>query len=207
MVLRSFAIAADPSPLPRAVAALLADGRSRIDAYFARPGMVAGTASIPSDHELVYRTLRTLRATEPDARTFCEWGSGFGVVAGLAALLGHDAHGIELDPDLVTASRSLLRDHRLAATIVRGSFVPAGYAPRQHLADLDTRTVLSAPCAYDDMDLGLDDFAVIFAYPWPTEEDLYKDVFARYADYGAVLLTFSPSEGMRAYRKVGKGRS
>lgn len=206
MVLRSFLIAPDPLPLPRDVSSLLADAKARIDAYFARPGTVPGTKSIPSDHELVYRTLRTLRTTEPDARTFCEWGSGFGVVAGLAVLLGYEAHGIELDAELVTASRALLVDHRLRATIVRGSFIPDDYAEREHLSDLDTRTVLSAPCAFDDMDLGIDDFDVTFAYPWPTEEDLYKDVFARYADYGAVLLTWSQSEGMRAYRKVGKQR-
>lgn len=206
MPLQSFEVTIDPAPLPHDVAALLADAAVRIDAFFARPGTVQGVGFVPSNHEQVYRTLRTLRRAEPDARTFCEWGSGFGVVTGLAALLGFQATGIECDAELVGLSRSLLAAHRLGPTIVHGSFVPDDYARRERLSDLETRTVLSAASAYDDMDAGIDDFAVVFAYPWPTEEDQYKDLFLRHADYGAVLLTWSASEGMRGYRKVGKVR-
>jgi len=204
--LQSFDIAADPLPLPRDVAGLLADGTARIDRWLARPGTVHGAGFVPSDHEQVYRALRTLRRLAPDARRFCEWGSGFGVVTGFAALLGFDAVGIECDAELVGLSRALLAAHRLDVEIVHGSFVPEAYARRERLSDLETRTVLSGPSAYDDMDLGIDDFAVVFAYPWPTEEDQYKDVFLRHADWGAVLLTWSATEGMRGYRKVAKSR-
>ena len=42
-----------------------------------------------------YRSLRALAATvEAPGRLFCEWASGLGVVAGLAALLEFDAFGI-----------------------------------------------------------------------------------------------------------------
>ena len=61
--------------------------------------------------------------------------------------------------------------------------------------------------AYRDMDLEIEDFDVIFAYPWPTEEEQYCELFRCFADYGAVLITYSMTEGMRAYRKVGVERS
>jgi hypothetical protein len=193
------------TPLPAAVATFLAAANARLDAYFAAPQHQAGIGFIPSDHEAVYRTLAAFRHAEPNARRFCEWGSGFGVIAGLAALLGFEVHGLEIDPALVLASRELLAAHGMCANIAHGSFLPEGDAASEALADLETRTVLGAADGYDELGRDLDDFEVVFAYPWPTEEELYCDVFRRRADYGAVLLTYSRTEGMRAYRKVPHG--
>ncbi|MBL8756215.1 MAG: hypothetical protein JNK15_23170, partial [Planctomycetes bacterium] len=95
-------------PLPAAAATFLGDAQARIDAWFARPQHQSGIGFIPSDHELVYSALAGLRRTEPDARRLLEWGSGFGAVTGLAASLGFEAHGIEIDADLVGTSRELL---------------------------------------------------------------------------------------------------
>lgn len=195
----------DPSPLPPAAAALLAAAAPRIDAFLAEPKHVASTY-VPCDHELVYRGLLALRTDRSVGHRFCEWGSGFGVVTGLAALLGFDATGIEVDGELVGAARALLAECGLRAPIHRGSFVPDAYAARERLSDLETRTELSAGDAYGDMDRDLDDFDVVYAYPWPTEEELYCDVFGRHADHGAVLLTFSRAEGLRAYRKTARAR-
>jgi hypothetical protein len=192
------------APLPAAVSKFLASAKTRIDAWFARPEHRSGIGFIPSDYELVWRTLAAVRRDQPDARQLLEWGSGFGVIVGLGVLLGFESAGIEVDRDLVAASRDLLAEHRLEATIAEGSFVPERHRSSERLSDLETRTVLGAPDAYDDLDADLEDFDVVFAYPWPTEEALYCDVFARGADYGAVLLTFARDEGVRAYRKVGR---
>lgn len=205
MPLVPFEIEPVREPLPPPVAALLAAARARIDAWFARPEHVSGIGFVPSDYEVVWRTLAGLQRQQPDARRFCEWGSGFGVVVGLGALLGLDAHGIELAAELVAASRVLLAGQGLRATIAQGSFVPADYAASERLSDLETRTVLGAADAYDELGRDLDDFEVVFACPWPTEEELYCDLFRRRADWGAVLLTHSRIEGMRAYRKVARG--
>ncbi len=61
-----------------------------------------------SDYVLAYNTLRAL-LDEPTlrGRTFCEWGSGSGVVTLLAASLGFRAFGIEIQEALVEASREL----------------------------------------------------------------------------------------------------
>ena len=95
--------------------------------------------------------------------------------------------------------------HGLGATIAHGSFLPENDEASEQLADLETRTVLGAADGYDELGCDLDDFEVVFAYPWPTEEELYCELFRRRADYGAVLLTYSRTEGMRAYRKVPHG--
>ncbi len=206
MSLQQLELIADPAPLPVAVARFLAAAAARIDAYFDRPGAVQGIGFVPSDYEAVYRTLRTLRLVAPEALQFCEWGSGFGVVTGLACGLGFDAHGIEIDATLATAARALLAEHRLTAEITVGSFIPDDPEQRERLADADGRTVLSGPSAYVDMDLDLLDFDVVFAYPWPSEELRYRELFRRGADYGAVLLTYSATDGVRAFRKVGRRR-
>lgn len=204
MPLVSLELAADPAPLPSAAVQFLQAAMVRTAAWFARPGVVAGAGFLPSDYELVYRTLRTLRAVDRHARTLCEWGSGFGAVAGLAAQLGYAVYGIEIDAELVAHSRALHQDFDLDVTVVQGSFVPEDYARRERLSDLDTRTVMSGPDAYAEMDMALSDFDIVFAYPWPTEEEQYRDLFRSRADYGAVLLTYSSEEGVRAYRKVPK---
>ena len=203
MPLATFEIEPVAGALPTDVAAFLADADARIDVYFEQRRHDRRIGFFPSDYELSYRTLSASLRLDGEARRLCEWGSGFGVVAGLGVLLGYEAHGIEIDPALVAISRRLLEDHDLDAQILQGSFIPEDYARAEQISDLETVTVLSGAEAYGDMDLEIEDFDVIFAYPWPTEEEQYCDLFRRYADYGAVLLTYSMTEGIRAYRKVG----
>lgn len=194
-----------PAVPPPAVAAFLASAEARIAAWFQRPEHRSGIGFVPSDYQAVWHALVAYRRQHPDARVLLEWGSGFGVVAGLASFLGFDAYGIEIDAGLVAAARELLAAHGLRVTLVRGSFVPEGSAS-ERFADLETRTALGLPDAYDELGRDLDDFDVVFAYPWPTEEELYCDLFRRGADYGAALLTYSRLEGVRGYRKVARAR-
>jgi hypothetical protein len=52
--------------------------------------------------------------------------------------------------------------------------------------------------------LGLEvrDFDVVFAFPWPNDEELTAKLFERFAARGALLLTFSDSNSIRLRRKV-----
>lgn len=81
---------------------------------------------VPSHYETVYGVLAAL----PRGR-FCEWGSGLGVVTGMAELLGFNATGIELDEELAQTSRDVLARHQLSSPIVTASyfdhFVEADY--------------------------------------------------------------------------------
>jgi hypothetical protein len=194
-------IALDHDPLPQPVAAFLASAKARIDGWFARPEHTTGIGFVPSDYEQVWQALTAIRRLHPDARRLLEWGSGFGVITGLGALLGLESYGIEIEANLVTNAIELLAEHNLRATIAQGSFVPADFVAGD-LDDLEMRTVLGQPDAYDQLGYDLDDFDLVFAYPWPTEEELYREIFRRGADYGAILLTWSRLEGLRAHRKV-----
>lgn len=207
MALRPLPLPPDPAPLPERVTAVLADGRERLAAHFARPDLPPGHGAIPSDHERVVRCLRTLRTQEPGLVRFLEWGSGLGIVAVAASLLGYDAHGIEWDDAMVQEAEQVARAHRASVPFVAGSFVPPGSEALLDRAELTTRTVLRSDDAYDRLERDLDEFDVVFAYPWPEEEALYRGLFQRCAADGAVLVTYARLEGVRAYRKVaGKER-
>lgn len=73
---------------------------------------------VPSDYELVWRVLSGL----PRGR-FCEWGSGLGIVTGLAEILGFTALGIEVDADLAQLSRELLGTLGLRSPIYTGDYL------------------------------------------------------------------------------------
>ena len=55
---------------------------------------------------------------------------------------------------------------------------------------------------YDELDLEPDDFDVIFAYPWPGDEELIDSLFEKFAATGALLLTYHGINEMRLQRKT-----
>ena len=190
--------------LPIDSAAVSADVRSFLDEAdrrierFQRDAHVPGF--VPSDFERAYRILRALAETGlTPGNLFCEWGSGFGVVACLAAMLDFDAVGIEIEGDLVHEARQLADDFDLPVEFIRGSFIPSGGDVE---ADLGFSWLTTdEDDTHDELGLDPDDFDVIFAYPWPDEEDVTEDLFERYAGNGAVLVTFHGGEHFRLRRK------
>ncbi len=152
---------------------------------------------IPCDHAGAYQVLRRLSAR---ATSFLELGSATGVVTILADLLGFEACGIELEPWLVERSTELALRLGSRALFAEGSFVPAAYQDEvEHLlADFVTPTV--GACGYDELGFELDDFDLIYAYPWPGEEDWLHELVRRHARPGALLLTYDASEGFRLVR-------
>ncbi len=71
--------------IPSDVKMLIREAERRIE-RFQFDGRVPGF--VPSDFTCVYGILRALAETDlAPAKLFCEWGSGFGVVTCLAALL------------------------------------------------------------------------------------------------------------------------
>lgn len=73
---------------------------------------------VPSDYQIAYAILYAM----PRGR-FCEWGSGMGIVTGLADMLSFDACGIEINKQMAAASRKLLADFGLSATIKTGDYL------------------------------------------------------------------------------------
>ena len=195
--------------LPDDVAAFLREADSRVS-QFVRDSPVRVTGFVPSDFVTVYHALRAItEANFAPGTLLCEWGSGFGVVASLAGKLGFDAYGMEIDRDLVDASRRLADDFGLPVEFIHGSFIPSGaqaYAEEAYI-DNDADFFLlntDADDAYDELGLEPDDFDVVFAYPWPGEECLIANLFEKYAAQEALLLMYNQFDSVRLRRKVGK---
>ncbi len=187
--------------LPEIARALIADGEERITAFGRTlPGFV------PSDHVLVYSALRQLRDTGVlTGECFCEWGSGLGIVAGLAAACGYDAHAIEIESDLVAEGESLTDDHGLRVAHSVGTFIPPGSDDLAAAAGEDLEWLKPGGAdGYDLLGRDPDEFDLIFAYPWPGEEEVVYSIFERHAGRGALLLTYHGLEGLRARRATAR---
>jgi len=140
-------------------------------------------------------------STLPRGRQFCEWGSGFGVVACLAAMLEFDACGIEVEPLLVREARGLADEFGLVVEFALGSFVPPGAENRVHAAGNYSWLTTDGDYAYEDLGLEPSDMDVVFVYPWPDEEAVTAELFNRYAGTGAVLATYHGGSDFRLRRK------
>jgi hypothetical protein len=188
--------------IPDDVRAFLREAERRIE-QFQRDSRVPGF--VASDFEQVYRVLRTVAAADLTVgKLFCEWGSGFGVVACLAALLDFDACGIEIDLELVEAGRQLAGDFDLPVEFVCGSFIPRGAnVSLGHDTEFAWLTT-EADSAYDELGLATDDFSVVFAYPWPDEEQTIDQLFDRYAALGALLITYHGGSDFQLRQKRSK---
>jgi hypothetical protein len=202
-------ISINGSVLPDDVVAFLREADFRVS-QFVRNSPIRVTGFVPSDFVTVYHALRAItEANLAPGTSMCEWGSGFGVVASLAAMLESDAYGIEIERGLVDASRKLADDFGLPVEFVHGSYVPSGAEAYVEEAYADNKAeslslVTDADDAYDELGLDLDDFDVVFAYPWPGEERLVESLFENYAAEGALLLTYTQYNSVRLQRKVSK---
>ena len=134
---------------------------------------------------------------------FLEWGCGFAVVSAIADSLGFDAIGIEAEPELLAEGRRTIADWDSQAELIHGNFLPPG---AESLADDPTLPSLGHPVAsgYDQLGLDLDDFAIVYAYPWPGEDDFHESVFDRYAAAGALLVLFCGPNDIRFWRRTNK---
>ena len=120
-------------------------------------------------------------------------------------MLDFDACGIEIDGDLVLAARQLAADFDLPVEFVHDSFIPRGGESFADTAGGEFAWLTpDGGGAYDELGLDPDDFDLIFAYPWPDEEDVIDRLFDRYAADGALLLTFHGSDDIRLQRKTNR---
>jgi hypothetical protein len=131
---------------------------------------------------------------------FLEWGAATGVIAIAADLLGFDSYAIELEPDLVSTARALAAKFESSAKFVVGSFLPTGYQWRSRDGDGRTGTLGTGQSGYRELGYALDDFDVVFGYPWDGERELMLDLMSRYGRADAILLLNHVANGVVAYR-------
>jgi hypothetical protein len=152
---------------------------------------------IAADYAVVRDALLAYR--QPGAR-FLEWGSGSGIITIMADVVGFDAYGIELDAALVRTARSLATRFGSRAQFVAASYLPTGYHWRPALGTRDTEKTGDGPSGYLQLGLALDDFDVVYGYPWNGEAPMMLDLMQQYGRADALLLLNDTNAGVRAYR-------
>jgi hypothetical protein len=167
-----------------------------------RQNTAAFEGYVGSDFPAAFELLCSLQGR---AATFLEWGSGLGVVTIMAARLGFDAYGIEIQPGLVELAEELAAKYRADAQFACGSFVPERFRADLHRGDEFFRTDADAHSAYDQLDRELCDFELVYAYPWPDEHRLFRSIMRQCGAPRALLIRFDNREGLSLHR-CGRGR-
>lgn len=158
---------------------------------------------VPCDFYLLDQSLTWIEQNHLlTGRRFCEFGSGFGVAALLASLRGMESVGIEIEPALVEQARSLADDLGLPAKFYCGSFVPRDISGILELGRDVEHVDTHDGEVYDEVGLGLDDFDLFFAFPWPGEHPFFEAVFQAGAASNSLLLSYRGRDGMHLVRKT-----
>ncbi len=180
--------------------ALIAEADRRIEQLYQQHTI---PAFVPSDFERVYLALQGIAdhglAT---GERFCEWGSGIGANVCLAAMLGFEAGGIEIEPILVASARQLADDFDLSAEFIHGSFVPDDSDSCLEVGDVFAWLSHQTGHSPEHAGFGPADIDIFFSYPWTDEESLIPNLIERHAGVGALLLTYRGGDDMLLRRKV-----
>lgn len=191
----------DPTP-PESVASWIAASRDRIQLYWDRFKEKPLPQYVECDFELVSAAIeRCLDRNIPDGRLFVEWGAGFGVVTGVAGLLGLDAIGIEAEPFLCEQARELFAANNVPGEMWQGNFLPTGASDLADDTDPLVSLTHSIEPAYDEYEIPLSDFSIVFAYPWPGEEHFLRLVFDRFCRSGATMVMYRGPNHVEVYRR------
>ena len=158
---------------------------------------------VSADFAAIYQSLLKLRTR---ADTFLEWGSGLGVVSIMASRLGFDAYGIEVEPELVVAAQELAERFHASPHFATGSFIPEEFEADVADGDEFHRTMTADRSAYEEQDMGLRDFDVVYAYPWPEEHSVFRSIIRRCGSARTLYLRYDVREGLSLSRPAAKSR-
>lgn len=191
----------DSLPIPAEIETRIDSARHRIEAFQDRWDRPQIEQFVAADYQLIYQALAwILESQSMIGRRFLEWGCGFAVVSALAAHLGLDAIGIEAESDLISEGKRTIAGWNAHVELIHGNFLPPGATSLAHESTLPSLGH-DVPCGYEQLDLDVDDFAIVYAYPWPGEDVFHESVFDRYAAFGALLLLFCGPNDARLFRK------
>lgn len=152
---------------------------------------------VAADYDVVRATLEAL----PTRGRFLELGSASGVITVMADVLGFEAFGIELDASLVRTAREFAARHKSGAQFALGSFLPTGYRWKGASKERDSEWTGDGPSGYLQLGRALDDFDVVFGYPWRGEAPMMLDLMKQYGNPDSILLLNDTNTGVTAYRR------
>ena len=185
-----------------AAARLIDLANDRIEAFMLANDSVTENF-VPCDFHLLDQSLTWIEQNHLlTGRRFCELGSGFGVAALLASLRGMESVGIEIESILVEQASNLADALGLPAKFYCGSFVPRGISGILELGREVDRIETHEGEVYEEIGLGLNDFDLFFAFPWPGDRQFFEAVFQAGAADNSLLLSYHGRNGMHLIRKT-----
>jgi len=207
------AIDYEPSeaPLTGKVRELVDAAEQRFQDFYARKLNKRYPRYIASEPAQVYAALKwvTDQGLTPGER-FIEWGSGFGIATGMAALLGYEARGIELREGLVEIARELLDSHSIDAEFLCTSYIPEGYLEYETAGGSDLvpddsfgHQMEGGPVYQDGhQEIDIAEVDLFYAYPWPGEQEMMLKLFDAVAGADAILVAYYGDREICIYRKL-----
>ena len=197
--------------MPGGVQALVTEAEKRVNDFFETEANKRFPRYLPSDFVTCYEVLAAItREKLALGKVFCEWGSGFGVAACIASMLGYEAYGIEIEAQLIDASRALATDFDLPVEFVCTSYIPEGYdiystgsdesALTNDMYLLSERDTRPEP-VYTGLSCDPADMDIFYVYPWPGELEMMANLFEVVAVEGALLITYQGPDETIVHRK------
>lgn len=208
MSLREISLKLDLESLPDEVGRWINESKKRAEKFYDEGLGLRYPKYVPSDPRVVHAAIACLKKEGLlSGNVFCEWGSGFGIAAGIAALLGMKAYGLEIEDELVDRSIQLAQDFNLSMEILNIDYLPDGFDESEGHGGKDlispesrtTRAGVIAPPEYDGLDP--EEVDLFFVYPWPGQEEMMMDLFCAVASHGAVLLIYLGEGEIAAYAR------
>ena len=200
------------SPLDGEVRGLVDAAGKRFEQFHAEKLNKRYPRYIASDPAQVYAALKwvTDRGLAPPEGKFIEWGSGFGIATGMAALLGYEATGIELRQGLVAIARELLESQGIEAEFLCTSYIPEGYIEYEIPGGCDLvpddsfgHQLEGGPVYQDEHeDIDIAEVDLFYAYPWPGEQEMMLKLFDAVAGPDAILVAYYGDSEICIYRKL-----
>lgn len=192
-------------PIAPSIAERLTWMRTRIERFQDCWNQHHAAQFVAADYELVYQTLTWILDHESlTSRRFLEWGCGFASVACMASTLKLAAFGIESHPDLIRQAEQTVKQWPADVELFHGNFLPNGAEKLTYDPTLPSLGH-DGPSPYDEWGMDLEDFGIVYSYPWPGEDEFHEDVFDRFAGPDAILVMFIGPNEMRAWRKKSDG--
>ena len=198
----------EDSEIPSRVKDFIKEADARCDQFYDDQLNKRFPRYVPSEPAQVFSALRYVTDQGlPLGNNFVEWGSGFGVGTGLAALLGYEATGIEIEPTLVDKAQALLADQGINAACLDISYIPEGFITYDALSGHDIMRddsfghTLDHQPRYEGMDIDVEEIDLFFVYPWPGEQEMMLKLFDAVAGEGAILVAYYGDRDICLYQK------